>query len=167
MTNKIKSYLSAGVAWLVAAWIFIATMNLKSGAGGLIRPELIPRVVAILLIILGIGMFVQGLKEKVSQEELDKLAQQKAERAKLSLVERLTPVLTLVLIFLFLLLLRHVGFTICAVGYLTVQMTLLSGEFSWKSWLKYFIIAVIASVAILLLFRYGFKLKLPVNGLGF
>lgn len=163
MTEKIKGFVSSAVAWAVAAWIFIFTRNLSSGTNNLIKPEFIPRVVAIGLILLGIGMFIQALRMKVSEEEKKALAEKKAARKELPLIERLIPLLTLALIFLFLLLLRKLGFTVCATLYLTLQMTLLSGDFSLKSWLKYFAVALISSVAILLIFRYGFKLKLPVN----
>lgn len=163
MTEKTKGFMSSAVAWAVAAWIFIFTQNLSSGTNSLIKPEFIPRVVAIGLIILGIGMFIQALKIKVSEEEKEALEEKKTARKALPLIERITPLLTLALIFLFLLLLKSVGFTACATIYLTLQMTLLSGDFSLKSWIKYFVIALVASVAILLIFRYGFKLKLPVN----
>lgn len=163
MTERTKGFLSSAVAWAVAAWIFIFTRNLSSGTNNLIKPEFIPRVVAIGLILLGIGLFIQALRIKVSEEEKKALEEKRAARKELPLIERLTPFLTLVLIFLFLLLVKSLGFTVCATIYLTLQMTLLSGDFSLKSWLKYFVIALVASVAILFIFRYGFKLKLPVN----
>ncbi len=163
MTERLKGFISAAVAWAAALWIFIFTRNLSSGTNDLIKPEFVPRVIALGLIILGIGMFIQALKTKVTEEERKALEEKKAERRATPLVERLTPLLTLVLIFLFLFFLKKIGFTVCATVYLTLQMTLLSGDFSLKSWLKYFIIALVVSVAILFIFRYGFKLKLPVN----
>ena len=163
MTERLKGFISAAVAWAVALWIFIFTRNLSSGTNDLIKPEFIPRVIALGLIILGIGMFIQALKTKVTEEERKALEEKKAERQAAPLIERLTPLLTLVLIFLFLFFLKKIGFTVCAAVYLTLQMTLLSGDFSLKSWLKYFVIALVVSVAILFIFRYGFKLKLPVN----
>lgn len=163
MTERLKGFISAAVAWAVALWIFIFTHNLSSGTNDLIKPEFVPRVIALGLIILGIGMFIQALKTKVTEEERKALEEKKAERRATPLVERLTPLLTLVLIFLFLFFLKKIGFTVCATVYLTLQMTLLSGDFSLKSWLKYFVIALVVSVAILFIFRYGFKLKLPVN----
>ena len=163
MTERLKGFISAAVAWAVALWVFIFTRNLSSGTNDLIKPEFVPRVIALGLIILGIGMFIQALKTKVTEEERKALEEKKAERRATPLVEWLTPLLTLVLIFLFLFFLKKIGFTVCATVYLTLQMTLLSGDFSLKSWLKYFVIALVVSVAILLIFRYGFKLKLPVN----
>ena len=163
MTERLKGFISAAVAWAVALWIFIFTRNLSSGTNDLIKPEFVPRVIALGLIILGIDMFIQALKTKVTEEERKALEEKKAERRATPLVERLTPLLTLVLIFLFLFFLKKIGFTVCATVYLTLQMTLLSGDFSLKSWLKYFVIALVVSVAILFIFRYGFKLKLPVN----
>lgn len=163
MTERLKGFISAAVAWAAALWIFIFTRNLSSGTNDLIKPEFVPRVIALGLIILGIGMFIQALKTKVTEEERKALEEKKAERRATPLVERLTPLLTLVLIFLFLFFLKKIGFTVCATVYLTLQMTLLSGDFSLKSWLKYFVIALVVSVAILFIFRYGFKLKLPVN----
>lgn len=163
MTEKMKGFISSAVVWAVAVWIFIFTRNLSTGTNDLIKPDFIPRVVAIGLIILGAGMFIQALRTTTGEEERKAAEEKKAAERELPLIERLTPLLTLVLIFLFLLLLRKMGFTICATLYLTLQMTLLSGDFSWKSWLKYFIVAAVVSVAILFIFRYGFKLKLPVN----
>ena len=143
MTERLKGFISAAVAWAMALWIFIFTRKLSSGTNDLIKPEFVPRVIALGLIILGIGMFIQALKTKVTEEERKALEEKKAERRATPLVEWLTPLLTLVLI--------------------PLQMTLLSGDFSLKSWLKYFVIALVVSVAILFIFRYGFKLKLPVN----
>lgn len=163
LTEKMKGFLSSAVAWAAAAWIFLFTRNLSSGTNDLIKPAFVPRVVAVGLVLLGIGLFIQALRIKVSDEEKKALEEKKTERKEIPLIERLTPFLTLVLIFLFLFFLKKVGFTVCATVYLTLQMTLLSGNFSWKSWLKYFVIALVASVAILFIFRYGFKLKLPVN----
>lgn len=163
MTERLKGFISAAVAWAAALWVFIFTRNLSSGTNDLIKPEFVPRVIALGLIILGIGMFIQALKTKVTEEERKALEEKKAERRATPLVEWLTPLLTLVLIFLFLFFLKKIGFTVCATVYLTLQMTLLSGDFSLKSWLKYFVIALVVSVAILFIFRYGFKLKLPVN----
>ena len=163
MTERLKGFISAAVAWAAALWIFIFTRNLSSGTNDLIKPEFVPRVIALGLIILGIGMFIQALKTNVTEEERKALEEKKAERRATPLVQRLTPLLTLVLIFLFLFFLKKIGFTVCATVYLTLQMTLLSGDFSLKSWLKYFVIALVVSVAILFIFRYGFKLKLPVN----
>ena len=163
MTERLKGFISAAVAWAVALWVFIFTRNLSSGTNDLIKPEFVPRVIALGLIILGIGMFIQALKTKVTEEERKALEEKKAERRATPLVEWLTPLLTLVLIFLFLFFLKKIGFTVCATVYLTLQMTLLSGDFSLKSWLKYFVIALVVSVAILFIFCDGFKLKLPVN----
>ena len=148
MTERLKGFISAAVAWAVALWIFIFTRNLSSGTNDLIKPEFVPRVIALGLIILGIGMFIQALKTKVTEEERKALEEKKAERRATPLVEWLTPLLTLVLIFLFLFFLKKIGFTVCATVYLTLQMTLLSGDFSLKSWLKYFVIALVVSVAI-------------------
>ena len=167
MTTKLKHFLSAGVAWLAAIWIFVFTMNLSSGSGSIIGPSYVPRLVALLLCVLGIGMFLQGMRTPVTAEEKETIAAKKAARKGTPLIERLTPVLTLALITLFLFALRPIGFTTSATVYLTLQMKLLSGDFKWKSWLKYAIIGVVCAVVILLLFRYGFSLKLPVNSLGF
>ncbi len=163
MTEKTKNILSAFVAWLVAAWVFFFTRNIKSGAGGLIKPQFIPRVVAVLLIVIGIVLFISGLRYRVSDNEKENNKKEKESKKDIPIIERLTPLLTLILIFFFLFLMKPLGFTITATIYLTLQMTLLSGDFSWKSWLKYFIIALVASIAIFFIFRYGFKLKLPIN----
>ena len=80
MTERLKGFISAAVAWAVALWVFIFTRNLSSGTNDLIKPEFVPRVIALGLIILGIGMFIQALKTKVTEEERKALEEKKAER---------------------------------------------------------------------------------------
>lgn len=167
MTKKLKDLLSALVSWFVAGWVFVCTRDLKSGTSGLIRPEFIPRVVAIILFVLGAMMFINGIRSKVSEDEKKTIQEKKSAMKAEPFWERFTPTITLLLILLFLLSMKSVGITISATVYLTLQMTLLSGDFSLKSWLKYFLISVVTSLAVLFIFRYGFLLKLPVNKWGF
>ncbi len=167
MSKKVKQILSAIVAWIFAAWIFVFTANLTSGTNSLIRPEYVPRLVAVLLIVFGIIMFIDGIRTPVTDAEKQVLEREKEAKKQMPIIERFTPILTLVLITLFLLSLRPVGFTVSAAVYLTLQMTLLSGDFSLKSWIKYAVIGVVSAVLIFFIFRQGFSLKIPINSLGF
>ena len=68
---------------------------------------------------------------------------------------------TLVLIFLYILLMPRIGFTIDTFFFLTLQITLLSTDLSVKSWLKSALIALIAALAIFIIFGCAFGLAVP------
>ena len=79
----------------------------------------------------------------------------------------LTPWVSFAYIALYISLMRPFGFTLASVVYLTLQIPLLSVDFSKKSWLKALIIGIITSVVVFLIFAKGFGLRLPTNGWGF
>ena len=77
------------------------------------------------------------------------------------LFQKITMPCTLVLIFLYILLMPRIGFTIDTFFFLTLQITLLSTVLSVKSWLKSALIALIASLAIFIIFGCAFGLAVP------
>ena len=68
---------------------------------------------------------------------------------------------TIVLIFLYILLMPKIGFTIATFCFLTLQITLLSTDLSAKSWLKSLLIALIAALVIYIIFGCAFGLAVP------
>ena len=68
---------------------------------------------------------------------------------------------TLVLVAAYIFIMSEVGFTISTFIFLTLQITLLSTDFSAKSWLKSLLIALVASVSIYLIFGCAFSLAVP------
>ncbi len=68
---------------------------------------------------------------------------------------------TLAFIFCYIFAMPRVGFTISTFFFLTLQITLLSTDFSAKSWMKSLVISLIASVGIYLIFGCAFGLAVP------
>ena len=77
------------------------------------------------------------------------------------LFQKITMPCTIVLIFLYILLMPKIGFTIATFCFLTLQITLLSTDLSAKSWLKSLLIALIAALVIYIIFGCAFGLAVP------
>ena len=114
-------------------------------------PGFFPRWVAVLSIIAGVAyIFMSLYKDKFIVEEV---FPQKKE-----LINVLTVVLA---IFVFVLVVKHIGFLISSTLLLFVIFIR-----SYK-WPKALLFALIASVIVFAIFKIGFKVPVPVNGLGF
>lgn len=172
----IRDIVCAGFIYAFATWIMICTLSMGSFTQNRLSPAFVPRLIAAALYILGTVILVRALltarKEKaqpVPAEEIpaEEIVESPAEEMKTKKVEALIPYATLLLIMLYLILIKRIGFTISSVLFLTCQITLLSGKYTWKSFFKYFIIALIASVVIWLVFYKALSLGLPVNKFGF
>lgn len=133
------------VGYLIASLKYPYTN--KFGMG----PGFFPRWVAVLSIIAGVAyIFMSLYKDKFIVEEV---FPQKKE-----LINVLTVVLA---IFVFVLVVKHIGFLISSTLLLFVIFIR-----SYK-WPKALLFALIASVIVFAIFKIGFKVPVPVNGLGF
>lgn len=155
----------AGIVTIVAAiLIYLTTLGTKTFALSQIRPEFVPRLVCVAMLVLGVGIIIKwALIGRKAAEPIE----EDAEAAPKTLVQKITPSCTFLLIFLYIFIMPRIGFTISTTLYLTCQITLLSTDFGWKSWLRSLIVAIIAAVLIFLAFAKGFTLALPINGWGF
>lgn len=158
------------VTMATAAFLFFSTFGTKSFTTGSIKADTIPKIVAVVMFVLGVLTIVKWLREKPVKEVEAKAPEADESAAEETVKERfkkITTPVTLALIFLYILIMDKVGFVISTFLYLTAQITLLSTDLSKKSFLKSALIAVIASVLIFLIFGKAFKLALPVNNFGF
>ena len=116
----------------------------------------------------------ETLSETVEAEETEQAAEAASEaqpeeaadgkKARfLAFLHKTTPYLTFGLIFLYLLIMPYLGFTISTVLYLFAQITLLSNKRGWKNLLFYFGLSVVIGVIVFFAFAKGFNLSLPVN----
>ena len=174
--KKSKNYsdLVAGiVVKLLAAFFYWTTLGTKSfmKAGcGRLAPDAVPKAVAIAMFVLGIVIIVKWLidsaRGKVKPAEAfddseDCIGMTEEQVRNRHLFQKITMPCTLVLIFLYILLMSRIGFTIDTFFFLTLQITLLSTVLSVKSWLKSALIALIASLAIFIIFGCAFGLAVP------
>lgn len=174
--KKSKNYsdLVAGiVVMLLAAFFYWTTLGTKSfmkAGRGRLAPDAVPKAVAIAMFVLGIVIIVKWLidsaRGKVKPAEAfddseDCIGMTEEQVRNRHLFQKITMPCTLVLIFLYILLMSRIGFTIDTFFFLTLQITLLSTVLSVKSWLKSALIALIASLAIFIIFGCAFGLAVP------
>lgn len=172
--SKNFSDLIAGiVVMLLAAFFYWTTLGTKSfmkAGRGRLAPDAVPKAVAIAMFVLGIVIIVKWLMDsargKVKPVEAiddseDCIGLTEEQIKNRHLFQKITMPCTLVLIFLYILLMPRIGFTIDTFFFLTLQITLLSTDLSVKSWLKSALIALIAALAIFIIFGCAFGLAVP------
>jgi len=174
--NKKRNYtdLIAGIVIMaMAAFFFYTTFGTKSFLGtgrGRTAPDTIPKIVACAMFALGAVISVKwgidmkrGLvKNRVEEDDTPNCEGMTQEQIKVRrLCQKITMPVTLALIFCYIFAMPRVGFTISTFFFLTFQITLLSTDFSAKSWMKSLVISLIASVGIYLIFGCAFGLAVP------
>lgn len=174
--NQKKNFtdlISGIVIMALAAFFYWMTFGIKSFLGtgrGRTAPDLIPKIVAVAMFVIGAIIVVQWLVrvkrgkvepvvvQRETEESTGLNAQQLANRR---LFQQITMPVTLVLIFCYIFAMSRIGFTLSTFAFLTFQITLLSTDLSASSWLKSLAIALIASVGIYLIFGCAFSLAVP------
>ena len=151
-------------------WTTIGTKSFMKAGKGRLAPDTIPKVVAIAMFVLGVIIIVKWLintkqgKIAPAEKEDDSANTEGMTEEQIKnrrLFQKITLPCTLVLIFLYILLMPKIGFTIATFFFLTLQITLLSTDISAKSWLKSLLIALVASVGIYVIFGCAFGLAVP------
>ena len=151
-------------------WTTIGTKSFMKAGKGRLAPDAVPKVVAIAMFALGVIIIVKWLintkqgKIAPAEKEDDSANTEGMTEEQIKnrrLFQKITLPCTLVLIFLYILLMPKIGFTIATFFFLTLQITLLSTDISAKSWLKSLLIALVASVGIYVIFGCAFGLAVP------
>lgn len=151
-------------------WTTIGTKSFMKAGKGRLAPDTVPKVVAIAMFVLGVIIIVKWLintkqgKIAPAEREDDSANTEGMTEEQIKnrrLFQKITLPCTLVLIFLYILLMPKIGFTIATFFFLTLQITLLSTDISAKSWLKSLLIALVASVGIYVIFGCAFGLAVP------
>ena len=151
-------------------WTTIGTKSFMKAGKGRLTPDTVPKVVAIAMFVLGVIIIVKWLintkqgKIAPAEKEDDSANTEGMTEEQIKnrrLFQKITLPCTLVLIFLYILLMPKIGITIATFFFLTLQITLLSTDISAKSWLKSLLIALVASVGIYVIFGCAFGLAVP------
>lgn len=174
--NKKRNYtdlISGVVIMVLAAFFYWTTFGTKSFLGtgrGRTAPDTIPKIVAVAMFVLGIIIAVKWviewkkgtLKPRESTDDVKDCEGMTPKQIETRhLFQKITMPITLVLIFFYIFAMPKVGFTISTFFFLTLQITLLSIDFSKKSWIKSLMIALIASIGIYIIFGCAFGLAVP------
>lgn len=174
-----NSDLASGIFTIIVAVLaFCATFSHSSSSlQSVIGPVTVPRLVSGIIMFLGAVLVVRhfarrrragvGFTVREKTETATAVPEQEKPLDKMKIFRVITPWCCFLLIAIYIFLMRKIGFTLASVFYLTLQIPLLSVDFSKKSFLKAFVIGIIASVIVYLIFAQGFGLQLPSNDWGF
>lgn len=161
MTFKKYNDLILGVVMLAfTLFYFIMTLQIPR-KGQTIDATFIPFILCFMLAAVGVFQVVKGMAAYKSYDESSYVAPKEEDKLDVG-----TVVKTVGLIILYVLPLNTVGFVIMSALYLFFQFIVLTPERLEKNYVKYGIIAVLSSVIIFTIFRYGFDLMLPAGILG-
>ena len=125
-------------------------------------PEFMPTVIGVLILALSVILLVTTIlnfKKKSAELAAQEPVKYDYKRVILSFIS--------VLIYAFIL--KSVGFIICTLVYLPIQMYILAPDDkrTKKDIIQFVIIDVIFTLVVYFLFRYGFKIMLPAGILSF
>jgi len=170
-TSRTKG-LVVSAAMLLAGLVYLLLASRVPGRGG-VDASFFPYMVSTGMILLGAIHLVQSWRQPrvqppapVSDDMVEQArSQSNDEDAPVSqgAPNYRSVVLSLLLIAVFVLLMRPVGFVFAAAAYLLLQFALLSPSGRPVPWLRLGLFALVVSSAIFLLFRYGFSLLLPAG----
>ena len=174
-----NSDLASGIFTIIVAVLaFCATFSHSSSSlQSVIGPVTVPRLVSGIIMLLGAVLVVRHFAKnhrtnadpdgQGKTDSTAEMAQQEETADKMKVFRVITPWCCFLLIAIYIFLMRKIGFTLASIFYLTLQIPLLSVDFSKKSFLKAFVIGIIASAVVYLIFAQGFGLQLPSNDWGF
>lgn len=161
------------VVMVIAAFFYWTTLGTKSfmkmGRGRL-APDAVPKTVAILMFALGIIIIAKwaiNMKNgkipplEIPDDSADCEGMTEAQIKMRHLFQKITMPLTIAFVFLYIYFMPESGFVLSTIIFLTFQITLLSTDLSLNSWVKNLIIAVIAALAIYIIFGCAFGLAVP------
>lgn len=155
-----KDMIAGGVLFLMFFMIFICAGNIQHSKLNVIDSSAMPKLISIVMMMISVGLFVQGAKKVPENRKM----QPEYSKEYLDEVTKRTwrVVRTLFLLAITIVLLRYLGFIVAGMFYLFFQITFLT----MKEERNYKIIsiqAVVITMAIYLLFHYGFSIVLPMG----
>ena len=171
--KNFKDLIAGLVVMIIAAFFYWTTLGTKSfmkmGRGRL-APDAVPKTIAGLMFALGIIIIIKWfiafkrgtlppLEAEDDSADCEGMTEQQIKTR--HLFQKITMPVTILFVFLYILFMPEAGFVISTIIFLTFQITLLSTDLSLGSWVKNLIIAVIAALAIYIIFGCAFGLAVP------
>jgi len=162
MVKKYGDIYASLFLMISAVVLYISTFSIKMLTVSKIGSAFAPQLVAIGIFIFSGILLRNSLKELKNKDTKENSNAQEGDNPQINYACLLGSV---ALMIVYLLLLNSVGFLIMTTGYIVLQISLLADK-SERNILKFFIIAVISSVAIYYIFRSIFHVMLPSGILG-
>ena len=154
MTNKQRDYACSVLFLIFCSFMFIQSLSIHSMMDKDVGSGFVPKIVAMAIIVISaIKLLLTFLSKK-------------SEEAKKSDEDIMGGLLTIVLLAIYVVLFKPLGFILSTFIYLFFQITLLSTEKN-RNLILFGIISVVAPVVIYALFVYVIKMPLPTGLLSF
>jgi len=149
MQKNLSSNVVNLVLVLSGAALFISAQSIKVGSAMAQGGDFMPKLLSGIWLVLAIAIFVTGIREPHNASE-------KAVSIKGFIA-------TLILLFVYIFLLRPVGFVVASTLYVFVQMMLFAPKEykSKKNYILFAVIAIVLPIIINLIFANAFSLILP------
>lgn len=159
------------ISIVFAVLAYISTLATKrTFSSSVIGPKTVPQILSGIVFILGCYLLIRWTVKRVRNKAAQGTVHTEEKEGAVDknfVFRQVTPILSFLLLALYIFLLKPIGFTFASIVYLTMQIPLLSVDLRAKSFLKAFTIAIIASFSTYFLFVLGFSLKLPKGPFGF
>ena len=151
--------IAVGIFFMVLSAVMIAMARMLPKSKVMdIGPEFMPTIIGVVTFVLAALLLFLSIKNfKMKAREIDAASIPDCD------YKRVLASIILVLVYVYML--QPVGFIICTLVFLLLQMLVLSpdDERSKKDIMKLVIIDVIFTMVVFFLFRYGFKIVLPAG----
>lgn len=148
-----------GIFFMVLSAVMIAMARMLPKSKVMdIGPDFMPTVIGVIAFVLAALLLFLSIKNfKLNAKEIEKASIEDCD------YKRVLASIILVLVYVFML--QPIGFIICTLVFLLLQMLVLSpdDERGKKDIIKLAVIDVIFTMVVFFLFRYGFKIVLPAG----
>lgn len=161
--KKSKEFLAGSFTVIFSIIVFISTFNIKSIGFSDINPDVIPKLVAAGLFLLGISLVVTGFRGFISEMKQWWSNREKREKPTgvWNFVQQHKLIASMLLMFIYFLGIQSLGFLSASCLYLFVQILILIGKISKKTITKVLIMSLSISGAIYVVFVYVFNMIMP------
>lgn len=160
-----KDIISGSVIFVVAIVMLAASFSIRAHElAGAINARFMPRIISVAMAFCSLIVVVQGIISLHHKQNLEK----DGEHSKKAEIEIKPFAVTLVLLILYAMLFRTLGFILSSILYLMGQITVLTLKENQtrKNLICTCITAVVVPVVVYIIFRYGLKILLPVGLIG-
>jgi putative tricarboxylic transport membrane protein len=156
--KKYGNLIAGGLFLLFDIVYFLQIGNIKRSTFSVIDSAFFPIVLAVVLAVLSIALLAEGVRKVRSTGKTDSAAEQKDGDKDYACVLE-----TFALSVVYVLLFQPLGFVLSSIIYLFFQIIVLSPKSQIRP-VKIFVVSVVASVVVYVIFRDGLTLMLP-NGI--
>lgn len=151
MTKQLKEYISSLIFLIFGIALYIGSNSITTFIENDVGPAFMPKLVGICIIALSVIKLILAYIEGKKSEDKEDKQSIKLDKG---------GIYTILLIFIYVLILEKVGFIISTILYLFLQIQILSKYDEHDIKLK-LAISIIAPIVIYILFTKGFQLMLP------